>query len=252
MFFGGNYYYIILFLQAICVFHCVRRGKEQKWIWIIVFLPLIGCIAYMFTEMFSGGDIDQVQSGVSSLINPGGQIKKLEAQLAFTDTFNNRVQLADAYLATGATDKAIALYESSLTGTFTENEHVIYQLILAYQVKQDYTAILPLAKKIYSRPQFARSKAHIAYAIALEHSNSITAAEEEFKTMKARFSDFEARYHYGLFLLRNQRPEEASQLFNTMAAEEKMLSRTELKNKRQWISLAKDELKKMHQAKLAD
>ncbi len=245
MFSGGNYYYLIIVLQAICVIHCLRKGKNSTWIFAIIFLPVIGCIAYIFMEMFSGGEIQQVRGGVGNMINPGGKIKKLESELKFSDTFNNRVELADAYLATGATDKAIALYESNLTGTFTENEYVIYQLILAYATKENYAAVLPLAKKIYSRPQFAKSQAHIAYAIALEHTGNKAQAEEEYKTMKARFSYFEARYHYGLFLIRDQRPGEAMQLFTTMTEEETQLSKRELKDKKQWINLAKDELKKL-------
>lgn len=245
MFFAGNYYYLIIILQAVCVIHSVRKGKEQKWIWIIIFLPLIGCLAYIFTEMFSGNDIQHVQSGFSTILNPGGGIKKLEAQLKFSDTFNNRVALADAYLATGATDNAIALYESSLTGAFTENEHVILQLIIAYCLKENYSAVLPFAKKIYRAPQFARSKAHIAYAIALEHTNNKKQAEAEFNMMKARFGNYEARYNYGLFLLRDQRYEEAMQLFNLMIEEENQLSSRERKYNREWFSLAKNELKKV-------
>jgi len=53
---------------------------------------------------------------ISSVINPGGNIKKLEDELKFTDTFANRIKLADAYLAAGQTEKAAELYKSSLTG----------------------------------------------------------------------------------------------------------------------------------------
>ena len=246
MFFFTNYYYIIIVLQAICVIHCLRKGKEQKWIWLIVFLPLIGCIVYIFTEMFSGNEIQQVQSGVSTIINPTGRIRKLEAQLKFSDTFNNRIALADAYLAAGLTEKAIELYESSLTGAFAENEHVIYQLIIAHCIKQNYNAVLPLSKKIYNLPQFARSKAHIAYAIALEHTGNKAQAEKEYQAMKARFSNFEARYNYGLFLLRDQRPRDARTIFKTMIEEESQLSNRERKYNRQWISASKDELRKLN------
>ena len=196
--------------------------------------------------MFSGNEIKQVQSGVSTIINPTGSIRKLETQLKFSDTFNNRVALADAYLATGATDRAIELYESSLTGAFTENEHVIYQLIIAHCIKQNYNAVLPLSKKIYNLPQFARSKAHIAYAIALEHTGNKAQAEKEYQAMKARFSNFEARYNYGLFLLRDQRPRDARTIFKTMIEEESQLSNRERKYNRQWISASKDELKKLN------
>ncbi|HNP22057.1 MAG TPA: PLDc N-terminal domain-containing protein [Panacibacter sp.] len=244
MFSGGSYYYLILALQAICVIHCLRKGKNSTWIVAIIFLPLIGSIAYIFMEMFRDSDIKQVQTGVSTIINPGGSIKKLEQQLKFSDTFNNRVALADAYLSNGDTDKAIDMYKSCLTGTFTDNEYVIYQLILAYSALNDYGQIVPLARKVYQRPQFARSKAHIAYATALEFTGNPAQAEEEFKKMKARFSYFEARYQYGLFLLRHDRSAEARELFSSMVEEESQLGKTELKSNRYWIGLAKDELRK--------
>lgn len=250
-FLTGNYYYIIIVLQAICVIHCIRKHKDQKWIWLIVFLPFIGCIVYVFSEMFSGNEIQQVQSGVSTIINPTGRIKKLEKQLQFSDTFNNRVELADAYLITGSTDRAIELYESSLTGNFSENEYVITQLIVAYGIKQNYPAILPLAKKVYNVPQFARSKAHIAYAIALENTGNRQQAEKEYQLMKARFANFEARYNYGLFLIRDNRVDEAKQLFKAIAEEETQLSSRERKYNRQFISLAKDELRKLQTAQPA-
>src|SRR5689334_23283961 len=113
MFFANNYYFFILGLQAICVIHCLRRNNQGKWIWLIIFLPLIGCIIYIFSEILTGREIDRVSSGVGTMINPTGRIRKLEDRLKFADTFENKVALADAYLAGGQTEKAIALYESS-------------------------------------------------------------------------------------------------------------------------------------------
>src|SRR5687768_11754186 len=136
MFFDNNYfYYVTIGLQAICVLHCLKRGNTQKWIWLIVFLPVIGCLIYFFSEIVTGNRIQQVSSGVGSVLNPGGSVRKLEEQLRFADTFHNRVALADAYLANGRTKDAIALYEQSLTGVFTENEHLLKQLIIAYSIE---------------------------------------------------------------------------------------------------------------------
>lgn len=245
MFFSNTYFYITIGLQAICAIHCMRKGNQNKWIWIIVFLPLVGCIAYIFTEMFSNKDIQQVQSGMSSIFNPTGSIKKLEENLRFSDTFNNRVTLADAYLQIGQTQKAIELYESSLTGNFTENEQVLKQLIVAYYKEKRFEDIVTAAEKIYSLPQFARSSSHICYAIALEHTSNYSKAEKEFLLMKARFSNYEARYQYGLFLLRSNREADAETIFSEMIQEAGHLSSLERRSNRQWFSLSKDELKRM-------
>lgn len=45
--------------------------------------------------------MQQAQSGISNIFNPGGSIKRMEENLRFSDTFSNRVTLADAYLAIG-------------------------------------------------------------------------------------------------------------------------------------------------------
>src|ERR1700749_1719679 len=166
----GYFYYISIAMQAICVFHCVRKGTQQKWIWLIVFLPYIGCIAYIFTEIIPMRDLGNLQSGLGLLVNPAARIRRLEHNLRFTDTFNNRVMLADAYMAVGRTDEAIELYTSSLTGAFTENEYVIKQLIGAYFENQRDEELISLAEKILVRPEFARSKAQIQYSCALGYT----------------------------------------------------------------------------------
>jgi hypothetical protein len=247
MFFSNSYYYyIIIGLQAICVFHCIRKGRPNNWIWLIVFLPLVGCLIYIFTEMFSRRDIQNVQSGMSSVFNPGSSVRRLEENLRFSDTFANRIALADAYLATGNTDRAIELYESGLTGNFTENEYVFGQLIIAYYQKKRYNDIIPIAKKIYQVPQFARSKSHILYAAALGHTGNKEEAEKEFKTMKARFANYEARYYYGLFLAATDRVNEARVLFSEMLGEVSHLSSQERRYNRNWLRLTRDELYKLN------
>ncbi len=244
-FLNNNFYYLTIALQAICVIHCLKKGKQYMWIWLIIFLPLIGSIAYMVIEMFKTGDLQKMQLGLSSVLNPHGNIEMLEEQLKFTDTFNNRVTLADAYLAAGLIDKAIALYESSLTGAFIENEHVLMQLILAYFQQQRYQQVIAVAGKVYRLPQFPRSQAHLFYAIALENVGNSEMAEQEFRQMKSRYSDFEARYQYGLFLIRTNRNEEARRLYTDMCDEVPHLGSREKKFSRHWINLAKEELRKI-------
>jgi hypothetical protein len=244
-----NYiYYITVGLQAICAFHCIRKGNQQKWLYIIIFLPIIGSLIYFFSEIFTKGQLRNVQSGMGAVIQPTGSIRRLEEQLKFTDTFDNRVALADAYLATGQTEKAIELYQKSHTGVFTENEHLLSQMIVAYYKAHRDQDILPLAQKLYKSPQFPRSKAHLLYAIALGNTGKPDLAEKEFKTMSSRFSCFEQRYNYGLFLIKQGRDEEAENIFNEMLGEASHLSSRERRDSREWFAAAKDALKNLEKA----
>jgi hypothetical protein len=247
MFTGNSYfYYFIIGLQVFCLVHCIRRNNTNPWVWVILFLPLIGSLVYLFTEVFGENNVRGMQQGLGKMLYPIGSIKKLETNLAFSDNFANRVALADACLHAGQTDRAIALYESSLTGAFTENEHVLAQLIMAYGIKKEYEKLVTTAKKIYNVPQFARSSAHIQYAIALEHVGRKDLAEQEFKKMKSRFSNFEARYQYGLFLERNDRHDEASALFEEILSGKSYLGARERRYNREWLNKAAEAKKKMN------
>ncbi|SCW70178.1 hypothetical protein [Mucilaginibacter sp. NFR10] len=124
---GGNYYYIILILEAFCIIHSLRRGTQQKWLWILIVIPLFGCLYYIYSEILSNRSIRAPKINVEAVINPGAKIKRFEDEVRFTDTFANRVKLADAYLEAGLTDKALEIYQNSLTGAFAENEHVMAQ-----------------------------------------------------------------------------------------------------------------------------
>lgn len=246
MFFENNYYYyIVIGLQAICVIHALRRNLHQKWIWLIVFLPVIGSLIYIFTEMFNRRDVRNVQSNLSNVLNPGGQISKLEERLRFSDTFNNRIALADAYLANGQTEKAVKIYEASLTGAFTENEHVRGQLALAYFATKRYEDVVSIASKIVQLPQFNRSKVHLNYALSLAYCGEEEKAEKEFKLMNGQFANYEARYNYGIFLEKAERKEEAIQQFNQILHESTHLSPREKASYREWFQQSREALKKL-------
>jgi hypothetical protein len=245
--FGNSYlYYIEIALQVICALHCIRRGNQNKWLWIIVFLPLVGCIIYIFSEMRPGNNIRRPQIDIKAVINPASKLKKLEDIVKFADTFDNKIKLADAYLAAGLTDKAVALYESSLTGAFAENEYGIMQLAHGYFEQERYEDVINVLQKISKTPQFARSKTHILYARALELAGKPELAEIEFRLMKGRYSNFEQRYEYGLFLIRADRVEEAAEIFEQIAEEEPQLSAMERRYSRTWIVKSKEELKRLY------
>lgn len=247
MFFFNNYvYYITIALQLICVVHCLRKGTQTTWIWLIIFVPLVGCIAYIIMEVFNRNSMQQMQTGVGSMINPAGGIRKLEKQLEFADTFNNRVQLADAYLSSGNTEKAISLYETSLNGAFKENEHVLIQLAVAYYNVQRYNDAIKAALKVYSNPAFMRTHAHVIYAMALDKAGDYNAAEKEFNLMKGKYSYFEARYQYATFLVTKKRTDEAKLILNDIINEFGYLSSFEKRNNRPWYNYAKQEMKKIN------
>lgn len=239
-----NYYYIVVLLQAICVFHSIRRGHQQKWIWIIVFLPFIGSLAYIFTEMVKKQHVSAIQSTAASIVNPGGKISDLEKRFKFSDTFINRVALADAYLENGMNEKAIELYEPAVKGVL-QDEHVIRQLIQAYHNVGRYEDIVAIGPKVANTMNFSKSHASLLYTLALEKAGRTDLAEKQYQAMNHRYSNYEARYRYGMFLLSLNRREDASLVFYDVVEEGENMSRREKGNTAVWISKSREELQKL-------
>ena len=236
-----NYYYLVLILQGLCVFHSIKRGTQSKWLWLIVFLPLIGCIIYVFSEVIKKRHVSVVQNTVQTIANPGGRINELEKRFKFSDTFANRVALADAYLASNANEKAIALYEPALTGVFDDNEHVVKQLIQAYYNLGQYGKIVAIAPKVTKTFDFSKHRANLLYALALQELGKSAEAEKEFNAMNHRFSNYEARYCYGNFLLKQKRKEDAALVFHEIVDEAQHMSRKEKGSSKVWIDKAERE-----------
>jgi hypothetical protein len=236
--FFGEYYYLILALQGFCVFHSIRNGTQSKWLWIIVIIPLIGALIYVYSEILSKKDLSKVQVNLGGVLNPGGRIKELERKLEFSQTFDNQVSLADACMAGGQIDRAIVLYETSLTGVFQDSVYVLSRLLVAYFEKEQYEDVLKTAARVKNHPDFRKTHAHVCYALTLEQTGDLAAAEKEFQAMQGRFADFEARVCYAEFLIRSKRLEEAKAVLTEIAKEGEQMTRAEKRTDQAWFNKA--------------
>lgn len=242
MFWFYEYYYLVILLQAICLIHAAVKNNLNPWLWVIIFLPAIGSLIYLFTQVIRKSEVKAVQSEVVKMVTPGAQLKKLEKEYQFSNTFANRIALADAYLASGMTDKAIPLYEESLTGMFIENETVNNQLICAYYDALRYDDIIRIAPRVESTVNFDKHRACFCYAIALEKTGNMHKAEIFFRKLDSRYANFEYRYYLGEFLIRQGKIPEAEIVFDEMIEESKRMSGREKRPHKIWIEKAQNRL----------
>ncbi len=242
MYWFYEYYYLVFLLQAICLIHAAVKNNLNPWLWVIIFLPAIGSLIYLFTQVIRKSEVKAVQSEVVKIVTPGAQLKKLEKEYQFSNTFANRIALADAYLASGMNEKAIPLYEESLTGMFIENETVNNQLICAYYDALRYDDIIRIAPRVESTVNFDKHRACFCYAIALEKTGNIQKAETFFRKLDSRYANFEYRYYLGEFLIRQGKIPEAEIVFDEMIEESKRMSGREKRPHKIWIDKAQNRL----------
>lgn len=235
------YYYVIVALQGFCVYHCYTHRNNYYWIFAIIFLPLVGSILYLFMNVFQKRDIEKVQESLVTAINPSKKIKDLERRFKFSETFENQVSLADAYLNEGMYEEAIKNYRASLKDVFVNDFYAISKLVEAYCYAADYDNAIHYVDKIKDNPSFRKSKASFLYGLALEKTGGIELAEEYLRIFDAPYSNFNERLELSRFLVRQNKIEEAKEVLQEMISESEHMSRQSFRTNREVIKKAKEE-----------
>lgn len=217
--FAYQYYYLIGGLQAFCLFHAYRSRSEQKWFYLIIFLPLIGCLIYLYEHFYSRRNMENLAEGVKHTLFSNYAIEKLEKEAKFTATVTNKTLLADAYVQNARYPEAIQLYESCLHPTGTNSPDLLRKLLKAHFLSKDYPAAVRLGNQLGSDKDFRNSEEKISFAWALHYTGDSPKAEEKFREMDSAFSNFPHRLEFARFLLATSRPEAAREKLNELLEE---------------------------------
>lgn len=217
------YYYLIVALQAFCIYHIYKNRNEYYWFFIIIFLPVLGSIIYLFVKVYNRKDAEIIQKELTTIINPTKKITDLEKHLEFSDTFQNKVNLADAYLEIGKYTNAVEQYENAINAGFQNDLYVIAQLIKTYTYLENYNKVVENANKIKSKFEFKASHSQFLYGQALEKLNRVEEAENQLRQIDIPHSNYNERLYYAQFLLRLDKKEEALELLQEIDTESKYM-----------------------------
>ncbi|WP_282057052.1 tetratricopeptide repeat protein [Maribacter luteus] len=235
-------YYLTIALQAYCLYHCYINKNHFYWYFAILFLPVVGSLLYLFVNVLQKREIDKVQDGIITVINPTKKINDLEKKLNFADTFENKVSLADAYLGAGQYQKAIDLYKSALTGTFEKDYYGNANLIEAFYYSEQYAEVVDRIKVIQDSPRFKKSKAMFLYALTLEKTGDVDLAEEYLNQFNAPYSRYAERLELAKFNIRNAKTDKAREILNDIVTESQGMSKSSYKLNKGFILEAKEML----------
>ena len=234
------YYYLIIALQIYCVYHCLTNKNDYYWVFIIFFVPAIGSLVYLFVNVIQKRDVNNIQSNITSIINPTKKITDLEKKFKFAATFENQYSLADAYLEAGFYDKAIENYESCLNGTFQNDFYVLSQLQQAYYFSSQFKKSIEIANKIKANTKFEKSRSSFLYALALEKNGDIKGAEEYLTTFNSPYNRYLERLELAKFYMRNAETEKARKILKEIELEAEGMSKTSYRQNRILIKKAKE------------
>ncbi|WP_341215923.1 hypothetical protein [uncultured Wocania sp.] len=218
-------YYLIIALQVFCVYHLYKNRRPYYWIFVIIFLSLIGCIIYLITQVYNKRDAEKITSEITHIINPTKKINDLEKQLQFSESYQNRVNLADAYLEIKDYNSAIPHYLEALEGNMQNDFYVIIQLIKAYFNIENYKNVVLYAEKIKEHSEFKKSKSQFLYGLALEKLGEFEAAETNLRAIDIRYSFYNERLVLAKFLISRQKEAEAKDILEEIQTESQHMTK---------------------------
>ena len=236
-----------IIVQVLLIIHVIKTGRDRFWIYILIFIPVAGPLAYFFVEILpavlSNPNTARLKTQIGDSINPGRRVADLELQLEVADTVENRKRLADEHLRNGNHEKAISLYQSCLEGIYEDDTYILSSLAEAYYRNRD----LPNAKRILEKLETmgelsSKYTAWFVYAKVLEETNCFEDAEREYQALEGTFPRLEVLFHHGKFLQKLSRDAEAKSKFQEIMKISRQLPKHALKSQRRWLALARKEL----------
>ena len=92
-----------ILVQIACAVHCVRGGRSQLWLMVIIFLSLPGCLAYfifeILPELMGRREVRAVKQAAVKAMDPEREVRLAREAVEIADTAANRIKLADAAAA---------------------------------------------------------------------------------------------------------------------------------------------------------
>ncbi len=215
------YYYFIIALQVYCIYHLYKNKNAFYWYFIIFLIPLFGCLIYLLTQVINRKGVTNITEEITTIINPSKKIKDLEKILEFSNTFQNRINLADAYLENKDFNNAILNYEEALKSNFKEDPYTLNKLIKCYFEVQNFDKVIAYSKKINIDKDFKETL--YFYGIALEEKGEFEEAELQLRKTDNRYSNYEERLALSKFLIRRNKESDAKEILNEILTETKTM-----------------------------
>jgi len=238
----GLFYPWGLVLQAVAIFHFVRRRPDTFWLWIILIGGGLGALVYIVAEVVP--DVDLLRGYVDRHARRR-RILELEAIILENPAIGNHEELADLYLEEGKFARARELYDKVIS-TRPDSLDAYYRRGLAELALDDFGAALAdLERVVATDPRYDFHRAIALLAHAHGRAGDPARADTLFKDATAISTLSETYYNYAAFLAVQQRTSEAREWAQRILAKKPTMPRYLRRRERPWFRKANALLKQL-------
>ena len=238
---------LTLAVQVLCAVHVARTGRPYWWIYLIIFVPLLGVMVYVGAELlpdFLGGRRARLAaSGVANFLDPGRGLREAMRRKEIAPSIQNKTALAEEYLAAGQPACSASLYRETLTGIHSTDPTLMLGLARALFANGEARETRATLERLRAaNPEYSSAEGHLLYARSLELQDKADAALYEYAALVNYYPGQEARYRYALLLKKTGRSAEARRLLKEICQAIEYGPRYQYREQREWYDLARREL----------
>jgi hypothetical protein len=240
------FYIISIVLPLIAIVHLLRTGRDMRWLFLIIFLPMVGAIAYFVIEILPSFTQSPGARGAMSRarrsIDPDRGVRERALDYERSRNVETASRLAGELTKAGRYDEAIKVCQDARTGLFEDDPKILLALAGAQFTAARYTdAVATLDYLRDKNPGLRSADGHLIYARALEEGGQTQRALEEYSALAGYFPGAEARVRQALLYKKLGEREKAAELFAAILKDARLAPKHFQRSQREWIEIAERE-----------
>jgi hypothetical protein len=232
-----------IIVDVLLVIHVFKTGRNTLWIFLIIFLPAAGAIAYFIVEvlpdLMRSRGLQTTRRNVTRALNPEAQLRRLQDEAQVTHNVAGNQRYAEELLRHNRFQEAAAVYRKILTGLYEHDPDLMLGLARAQFGGDDPSAArVTLDEAIRLNPQFRSPEGHLLYARALEAEGNAEKALAEYQVLAASYPGAEAAVRFAQLLKTQGRIEESQTIAKELLEQARIAPAHYRKAQRDWLDSA--------------
>jgi hypothetical protein len=237
---------LVVVLQVIAVVHLFRTGRDMRWLFLIILVPLIGCLAYFIVEVLpslqNSPGARRALRRAQNAMSPGRGLRENTLNYERSQNVETASKLADELTKAGRHAEAIRVCNDARTGLFEDDPKILLALANAQFGARDFAAAIATLDYLREKnPGFRSADGHLVYARALEESGAANRALEEYAALANYYPGAEARVRQGLLFKKLGQTARAAEVFAGVLNDARLAPKHFRTSQREWIELAERE-----------
>lgn len=225
------------------IVHCIKTGRNWIWVWVMLFLPFAGALAYVAVEivpdLFRSHGARRTARGLKKAMDPFADLRRYANEAELIGNVGSRQRYAEELARHGRHAEAVAQYRQTLTGLYEHDPNLMLGLARAqFDNGEPAAARATLEDLVRANPDFQSPERGLLYARSLEAEGNFDKALQEYGALAHAYPGAEAAVRYAQLLDRQGQRDEARKVARELIDQARVAPQHYRRTQHAWLDAA--------------